>query len=56
MPGSVATGFSDREVTESDGWKIQPQDVAETVLYIAKMPARTLPSKVEMRPAQTSPS
>lgn len=53
MPGSVATGFSDRDVTEADSWKIKPQDVAETVLYLVRMPARTLPSKVEMRPAQT---
>lgn len=52
MPGSVATGFSDRDVSEADDWKIQPQDVAETVLYLVRMPARTLPSKVEMRPAQ----
>ena len=55
MPGSVATGFSDRDVSEADGWKIQPQDVAQTVLYLARMPARTLPSKIEMRPAQTGP-
>jgi len=52
MPGSVATGFNDRTVTEADAWKIQPQDIAETVLYLYRMPARTLPSKVEIRPSR----
>src|SRR5690606_27518643 len=53
MPGSVATGFSDREVTSEDAWKIAPSDIAATVLYLLRMPARTLPSKIEIRPART---
>ena len=53
MPGSVATGFSDRTLSKADDWKIQPQDIADTVLYLLRMPPRTLPSKVEMRPART---
>lgn len=52
LPGSVATGFNDREVTPADAWKIQPEDIAETVLYLYRMPHRTLPSKVEIRPTQ----
>ena len=56
MPGSVATGFGDRDFGHADSWKIQPQDIAETVLYLVRMPARTLPSKIEMRPAQTGPT
>ncbi len=51
MPGSVATSFSDRGPAEADAWKIQPEDLADTVLYLAHMPARTLPSKVEVRPS-----
>jgi len=51
MPGSVATTFSRRAVTSDDDWKIQPEDIAQTVVYLAKMPERTLPSKVEIRPA-----
>lgn len=54
MPGSVATTFAGREVTAAESWKIQPEDIASTVLYLFGMPARTLPSKVEVRPAQTS--
>lgn len=52
LPGSVATGFGGAEVTEADAWKIQPEDIAATVLYLYRMPHRTLPSKVEIRPTQ----
>lgn len=51
MPGSVATGFGEREVTEKDAWKIQPEDIGQIVSDLIKMPARTLPSKIEVRPA-----
>ncbi len=54
MPGSVATTFADREVTDADAWKIDPADIADTVLYLLRMPARTLPSRIEVRPARTS--
>lgn len=54
MPGSVATGFGGREVTDADAWKIQPEDIAETVLYLARMNPRTLPSRIEVRPSRTS--
>ncbi|MFA5593677.1 MAG: SDR family oxidoreductase [Trueperaceae bacterium] len=54
MPGSVATTFADRAVTDQDAWKLDPADIAETVLYLFRMPARALPSKVEIRPARTS--
>jgi len=32
-------------------WKIAPQDIAEIVLSVLRMPARTLISRVEVRPA-----
>lgn len=54
MPGSVATTFADRAVTDQDAWKLAPEDIAQTVLYLFRMPARALPSKVEIRPARTS--
>lgn len=51
MPGSVATYFNDHEPDQDkDSWKIQPQDIGELVVSMLKMPARTLPSKVEIRP------
>lgn len=54
LPGSVATTFADRTVTAEDAWKLDPEDIAATVLYLFRMPARALPSKVEIRPARTA--
>ncbi len=51
MPGSVATWFNDREPAPKDAWKIQPEDIGQIVSDLIKMPARTLPSKIEVRPA-----
>lgn len=50
MPGSVATFFNDHTPSEKDAWKIQPEDIGQIVVDLLKMPARTLPSKVEVRP------
>ena len=54
MPGSVATGFANRTVSDADAWKIDPADIASTVIYLLSMPERTLPSRIEVRPARTS--
>jgi NAD(P)-dependent dehydrogenase (short-subunit alcohol dehydrogenase family) len=50
-PGSVDTEFSPRTAGSGD-WKIAAADVAEAVLAVLTMPARTLVSLVEMRPAK----
>jgi 3-oxoacyl-[acyl-carrier protein] reductase len=51
MPGSVATYFNDHAPdAEKDAWKIQPEDIGQLVVDLLNMPARTLPSKVEIRP------
>ena len=50
MPGSVETGFS-----PGDGpadWKTAPENVAEVVLNLLRMPSRTLVSRVEIRPSK----
>jgi len=49
MPGSVDTDFSPR--TGRASWKIAPQDVADVVLTVLRMPARTTVSRVEIRPS-----
>ncbi|TXF90725.1 SDR family oxidoreductase [Neolewinella aurantiaca] len=51
MPGSVATHFNGHTPNEKDAWKIQPEDIGQMVVDLLKMPARTLPSKVEVRPS-----
>ncbi len=52
MPGSVATHFGGHEPDKSDDWKIQPEDIGQMVIDLLRMPARTLPSKVEVRPSK----
>jgi len=49
MPGSVDTAFGAGRGAHA-GWKIAPEDVAEVVTGLLRMPARTLVSRVEMRP------
>ena len=51
MPGSVASYFNGHVPTEADAWKIQPEDIGKLVADLLTMPARTLPSKVEVRPS-----
>ena len=61
MPGSVATGFGGQSHGNRGGdsgqdgsdWKIWPEDVAEIVRMLLKMPMRTLVSRVEVRPTKT---
>ncbi len=50
MPGSVDTEFGHSGTGKA--WKIQPEDIAETVAHLLAMPERTLISRVEVRPSQ----
>ncbi len=52
LPGSVDTDFSPRGGTVRADWKIAPEDIAEIVLGILRMPERTLVSRVEVRPSK----
>lgn len=52
MPGSVATHFGGHTPSEADAWKIQSEDLAQIVLDLLEMNPRTLPSRIEVRPAQ----
>ncbi|HEY0671394.1 MAG TPA: SDR family oxidoreductase [Longimicrobiales bacterium] len=51
MPGSVATDFEGSSNWAAD-WMIQPQDIGKIVIDLLDMPARTLPSRVEVRPSK----
>jgi 3-oxoacyl-[acyl-carrier protein] reductase len=51
MPGSVATGFGGNQMKGPE-WRIWPEDVAEIVSMLLRMPPRTLVSSVEVRPAK----
>ncbi len=52
MPGSVNTGFGTHSAQAGADWKIAPEDIAEIVLTVLRMPARTLISAVEVRPSR----
>ena len=54
MPGSVDTEFSGSgsSRTGDTSWMIAAEDVAEAVAMVLRMPARTMVSRVEMRPSR----
>ena len=51
LPGSVNTGFGGLSNTKAE-WALMPEDVAEVVTDLIAHPGRSLPSRVEIRPAQ----
>ena len=52
LPGSVATGFSGRTPDTGSDWKLSPDDVAQAIEDLLDHPARSLPSRVEIRPSR----
>jgi short-subunit dehydrogenase len=52
LPGSVATGFSGREPGSGADWKLHAEDVAEAIVNVLNQPARSLSSRVEIRPSR----
>jgi NAD(P)-dependent dehydrogenase (short-subunit alcohol dehydrogenase family) len=51
MPGSVSTAFGGRGGGKGD-WALTADDVAQVVSDLLAHPSRSLPSRVEIRPAQ----
>lgn len=52
MPGSVNTEFGGDEPGDEKSWQLQPDDVARVVMDLLEHPARSLPSRVEIRPSR----
>jgi 3-oxoacyl-[acyl-carrier protein] reductase len=52
LPGSVATGFNNREPGAGSDWKLLPEDVARVIVDLVDYPPRSLPSRVEIRPSR----
>ncbi len=52
MPGSVATGFMGGDSAKGADWKVSADEVAEVVINLLRHPARSLPSRVELRPTR----
>ncbi len=51
MPGSVRTDFMGTPGND-DEWKLAPDDIAQVVVDLIAHPSRSLPSRVEIRPAR----
>jgi 3-oxoacyl-[acyl-carrier protein] reductase len=50
-PGSVSTSFSSKEKDEQkDKRKIQPEDIASTIIHAIQMPQRAMISEIDIRP------
>jgi len=56
LPGSVATEFSGRESGAGAEWKLHAEDVAQAIVDVLNHPARSLPSRVEIRPSRPQKS
>lgn len=52
LPGSVATEFSGRDGSAGSEWKLHAGDVAQAIVDVLNHPARSLPSRVEIRPSR----
>jgi 3-oxoacyl-[acyl-carrier protein] reductase len=58
MPGSVDTEFgrdgsaSEADDSEKNSWKIAPDDIAEIVINVLRMPRRTTIGQIEVRPSR----
>jgi NAD(P)-dependent dehydrogenase (short-subunit alcohol dehydrogenase family) len=52
MPGSVNTEFGGDEPSDQKSWQLQPSDIAQVVMDLLAHPARSLPSRVEIRPSR----
>jgi NAD(P)-dependent dehydrogenase (short-subunit alcohol dehydrogenase family) len=56
LPGSVATEFGGRGAGSGADWRLLPEDVAAVVLDLMSHHARSLPSRVEIRPSRPQKS
>jgi 3-oxoacyl-[acyl-carrier protein] reductase len=52
MPGSVNTAFGGDTPNEQNSWQLQPLDIARVVIDLLHHDARSLPSRVEIRPSK----
>jgi len=59
MPGSVNTDFGGNQPesgrdsnSDRNAWKIAPEDIAEIVMAVLRMPRRTMISQIEVRPSR----
>jgi 3-oxoacyl-[acyl-carrier protein] reductase len=56
LPGSVRTEFAGSHAGPGTDWKLDPSDVAQVVVDLVAHDARSLPSRVEIRPSKPKKS
>jgi 3-oxoacyl-[acyl-carrier protein] reductase len=54
LPGSVNTKLAGPDGRAHESWKMEPEDIAKVITDCLAFPARTMPSKIEIRPTKTS--
>ncbi|MFC2156003.1 SDR family oxidoreductase, partial [Acidobacteriota bacterium] len=58
-PGSVETEFFDnpltRHIAPVPGSALQPEDIADTVLHMIRLPQRATISEIDIRPSDPTP-
>ena len=52
LPGSVATEFTSRTAGQGNDWKVAAEDIADIVLFLLRLPPRTLVSSLDVRPSR----
>jgi 3-oxoacyl-[acyl-carrier protein] reductase len=54
LPGSVDTEFTGHDVKRAAGanWMMAPEDIADAALFALRAPARTMISRIEIRPSR----
>ncbi len=52
LPGSVDTAFGGGMGRGKEDWALKPEDVAQAVSDLVSFPARSLPSRIEIRPSR----
>lgn len=51
MPGSTDTAFNGEQASGAD-WKVAPDDIADAVVMLLRMPRRTTVSRIDVKPTK----
>ena len=52
LPGSVATEWAHSHGNQDASWMLRPEDVAEAVVDLVRLPDRAIASRIDLRPSR----
>ena len=52
LPGSVATDWAHSHGNQDSSWMLRPEDVAEAVADLVRLPDRAIASRIDLRPSR----